>query len=334
MFFKSLLIFTALVTSVVALADKLVPFKPAATTPVEPQRVMVESVPSQCEFKGLKLPKKFSIGGAGAYGGRVIGKQIDQSGHEATQIDITVSAPEPIVLILGAYEPTIWNIGWTKKTKILAVIASGYHRQVIAGLEKKVPVLITTFENRNPCGYFYFAEEEIPKINELSTKLFGRSMDIASNAIKGSATIGVTLEKDDEIVTSNWKKVDSYFDSKAPLAGPAGVHEAVTKGILRSSTQEDIDAVIDRLEELKGVKKNAKTLMVGFEKPGNKRNLPGSGGQPYTVVKEFTYPSGLYGAHSFTFIIQKGVPTPKGEAGHSTVYDLNDPAVCKSFGCK
>lgn len=45
--------------------------------------------------------------------GRELSFQIDQSGHQATQFDITVNSPEqPVALILGAYEPTVWNIGW------------------------------------------------------------------------------------------------------------------------------------------------------------------------------------------------------------------------------
>jgi len=32
----------------------------------------------------------------------------------------------PVVLMLGAYEPTVWNIGWTQGTQIVAVMASGY----------------------------------------------------------------------------------------------------------------------------------------------------------------------------------------------------------------
>ena len=66
-----------------------------------------------CAFPDLKLPEKFAVYAAGAYSGRKISFQIDQSGHDGTQIDVAANSPEkPIVLLLGAYEPTIWNIGW------------------------------------------------------------------------------------------------------------------------------------------------------------------------------------------------------------------------------
>jgi hypothetical protein len=41
------------------------------------------------------------------------------------------------------------------------------------------------------------------------------------------------------------------------------------------------------------------------------------------VLKPFTYPAGLYGGNSATFLIPKGVPKPKGNSGHSSVYDFN-----------
>jgi len=43
----------------------------------------------------------------------------------------------------------------------------------------------------------------------------------------------------------------------------------------------------------------------------------------YVVLKEFTCPDGLYGAHSATFYVPLNVLTPKGNCGHSKIYDLN-----------
>lgn len=61
---------------------------------------------SECSFSELKLPTDFSVFAAGAYSGRKISFQIDQSGHDGTQIDVAVNSPnKPVVLMLGAYEP-------------------------------------------------------------------------------------------------------------------------------------------------------------------------------------------------------------------------------------
>ena len=90
---------------------------------------------TQCEFPNLMLPKSFVVYATGGYSGKRQNFQIDQSGHQATQFDVAVNEPQkPVVLILGAYEPSVWNIGWSPGTKIIAVLASGYHKQVIAGI--------------------------------------------------------------------------------------------------------------------------------------------------------------------------------------------------------
>ena len=83
-----------------------------------------------CGFGNLTIPEGLRVYAAGGSGGRELQFQIDQSGHEATQFDIAVNSPrQPVALLLGAYEPTIWNISWTEGTRIVAVLVSGYHRK-------------------------------------------------------------------------------------------------------------------------------------------------------------------------------------------------------------
>jgi hypothetical protein len=37
------------------------------------------------------------------------------------------------------------------------------------------------------------------------------------------------------------------------------------------------------------------------------------------VLAPMTFPGGLYGANRATFIVERGVPRPTGDPGHSTV---------------
>ena len=109
---------------------------------------------SHCRFNN-QLPNDFSLFAAGAYAGRKLNFQIDASGRHATQMDIVVNhIQKPVVLMLGAYEPTIWNMSWTSNTEIFAVMLSGYHTQVVSGLTEATKVLISTDENRGKCGIF------------------------------------------------------------------------------------------------------------------------------------------------------------------------------------
>src|SRR4051812_29504826 len=85
--------------------------------------------PPTCGFPGLRLPANLRVFVASGYGGRQSGYQIDDSGNEATRFDIAVNSPnEPVAIMLGAYEPTVWNIGWTRGTRIVAGNVWGDYR--------------------------------------------------------------------------------------------------------------------------------------------------------------------------------------------------------------
>lgn len=199
-----------------------------------------------CSFADLKLPADVAVYAAGAYSGRTLGFQIDQSGHEARQIDVTVHSPnQPVVLMLGAYEPTVWNVGWSGKTKILAVLVGGYHRQAIAGLEPDTPRINSSYDNRGPCGYFYVTPDNLAPLNPLAKRVFERPVDMVFPAVKGKVLVGTPLAVGTPLVTSSSVRPESFRDTTAPLAGPAGVADAVRKGLLRKATAADADAWAD-----------------------------------------------------------------------------------------
>jgi len=276
-----------------------------------------------CQLDVSTLPSDYRIYAAGAYAGREVNFQIDQSGHQATQIDVVVNQPnKPVALMLGAYEPTIWNVSWTQGTNIVAVFVSGYHRQTVSGLSNSIPTLISSYDNKGACGYFYVSSEDDYRINPMSRKLFGKDADMIYPASNGKVVIGkpistgMNLQRADDDPS-----VESFRDTKAPLAGSAGLEEAVRYGLIRPATQQDAEAW-------------AETVATSAPK----RDVPPVAGQAsasprvpniyrgYVVLKPFFYPAGLYGANLATFFILKGVPRPKGNPGHSAIYDFNDMA--------
>jgi len=273
---------------------------------------------SNCAFEDLKLPDEFAVYAAGAYSGRRTGFQIDQSGHEGTQIDIAVNHTKPVVLMLGAYEPTIWNIGWTPHTKIVAVIASGYHRQIIAGLKGSIPVLISSYDNHGACGYFYVDIDKLASLNPLSRRLFNRQVDMVYPAQDGKVLVGESIPAGVKLVTSTSAMPDTFHDTSAPLAGQAGLEDAVEKGGLRKATPKDAEAWAKAVIETSP--KRDEPPVKGIEIPS--LQLPRLY-HAYVVLKPFTYPAGLYGANMATFFIPKGIIMPKGNPGHSAIYDFN-----------
>ena len=187
--------------------------------------------PSVCAFEDLKLPDDFVVLGAGAYSGRRAGFQIDQSGHEGTQIDVAVNHAKPVVLMLGAYEPTIWNIVWTPNTQIVAVLASGYHRQIIAGLKGSVPTLISSYDNHGACGYFYAGSRRPAALDSLARRLFNRPVEMIYPAQDGKVLVGKSIPAGVQLLTSSPVSRETFYDKNAPLAGQEGLEDASDKGL-------------------------------------------------------------------------------------------------------
>ena len=276
-----------------------------------------------CEFTDLSLPEAFLVYAAGGYSGRKLDFQIDQSGHQATQFDLAVNSPDkPVVLVLGAYEPTVWNIGWSEGTRILGVLASGYHRQVVAGVDKKMPVLISSHENKGPCGYFYvdIKSPALERLNVISRNLFDKSVDMVYPVGKdGRIVIGEPLSQETKLVTSGEVPPEFYYDQSAPKAGKAGLDDAVAKGILRPATEEDEAAWAAEMDKMKPERDIPPVAGIG--RPGTPK--PNFRGRGYVILRPFTFPAGLYGGNSVVFVVAKGIPRPEGNPGHSPVYDFN-----------
>lgn len=281
----------------------------------------------RCEFPGLNLPAEFQVFAGGAYGGRPTVLQIDQSGHEATQMDVTVNNPgAPVILMLGAYEPAIWNVRWSKGTRIIGVLATGYHRQVIAGLPKSTPTLISTYDNRGACGYSYVSGKNLDGLNPKSRMLFGRPVDMVYPAVSGVITIGPPVASS-SLVSSPDTPLESVVDRNAPLAGEAGLTDAVRKGVIRKATAADARAWAEAVARSQPRRDIPPVAGQGIPKPSEPYFHNG-----YVVLKAFTFPAGLYGAHSATFFIPAGVPAPGGNRGHSDVYDFNT-LKCQGSAC-
>jgi hypothetical protein len=279
-----------------------------------------------CGFPGLRLPPGTRVFAAGAYAGRKLGFHIDRSGNQATRIDVAVNQPDaPVVLMLGAYDPTVWNVGWSPGTRIVAVLVGGYHRQAITGLPANVPTLVSTYDNKGPCGFFYVTAERAGQLNPIARRAFGQAVHMVWPARDGKVVIGASLRPGVALVTDRAAAdVASFRVADAQQGGPAGLAYAVRQGWLREATRADADAWLA-----------AQAARPQADEP------PIAGGRPpglidlfnaYVVLRPFTLPAGLYGAHSATFFVPKGVPRPEGELGHSVLFDFNT-LTCSGVRC-
>lgn len=130
-----------------------------------------------CSFVGLGLPVDTIVIAAGAYSGRPLLFQIDQSGNAATQFDVAIHADKPVALLLAAYAPAIWSISWSRGTRVVAVFATGYHRQVVAGLPKETPLITSSYDEKGACGYNYLSNDHgLGWINPKARSVFGAAV--------------------------------------------------------------------------------------------------------------------------------------------------------------
>ena len=292
--------------------------QPEATKPFDFQPPAQASTASACGFPSLvPADAPLKVYAAGAYGGRRLGMHIDRSGHEAGRIDVAVNEPGTrVALMLGSYDPVVWHVGWSQGTTIAAVLVGGYHHQVVTGLPEHVPVLVSTYDNKGPCGYFYVTAEKAGTLNPVARRAFGQPVDMVYPARDGRVVVGQALQGGATLSTAASAKPDEVFKVAERLAGgQAGLAHAVSQGWLREARPEDTRAWLA-----------ARATVPAADVP------PVAGGQPpgeirmhngYVVLRPFELPPGLHGAHSATFFVPKGVSRPTGDLGHSVLYDFN-----------
>ncbi len=298
--------------------------EPGATKPFDATMVATEPASANgCSFPMLDATKQpFKLYAAGAYSGRKLGMQIDQSGNEAGRIDVGVNRPgEAVALMLGSYDPTVWHVGWSRGTRIVAVLVGGYHRQVVTGLPKDVPVIVSTYDNKGPCGYFYVTAEKAPTLNPIARRAFGRGIDMLYPATQGSVLVGAAAAG---MITDASAQADSAFRIADDMAaGEAGLAYAVSRGWLREATSADADAWL----AARASRPQADVPPIAGGTPPGRMTMHNG----YVVLKPFRLPAGLHGAHSATFFVPKGVARPTGNLGHSVLYDFNTLTCAGTF---
>ena len=272
-----------------------------------------------CDLRNL-VPKEFRLFATSAYGGRATTYQIDQSGNAATEFDVAVHSPEfPVVVALASSDPTVWKIGWSAKTRIAAVVVSGSYRQIVLGMPKGTPVLVTSGSGGCPAfGNFLdggrVRDYELSKANEALRKIVGKSIDkVYPPKQRGLAVLGEP-GAGESYVTSNDYQLSDFVKAGMPKAGRAGIEEALKLGVLRVATDADL--------------RKARASVQASQRSADPRaakqaeqflDFEARLGKVWVVQSAFAMPAGLYGSHSEVFLLPEGVPEPTGNPGHSTV---------------
>jgi hypothetical protein len=321
---KIFLFLFASFVAIFSIADELKPFK--FEIDEKPEQRVGQSISQSkvCGIHNLNLPSDYVVFAASASAGRKLGFRVDKIGFEATQVDVAVNYPDaPVVLLLGAYNPVIWNVGWTKKTKIVAVVATGYYKQAITGVERNMPTLISTYEsNNNPCGYFFKNAGDIEAINKISQQLFNRDVNIVYPVSNGKVLVGRKLAKKLSLVTSGDNKPEDYYESTPALKGAAAIEYLIKNGYIRHATVEEL------LKLNKGISQHflvREEVYLDNAADGTIERVVGyrSNDRAYIVMKTFVYPPGLDEKGVALFFTPKGVSPPTGTHENAIVVDEN-----------
>ena len=296
-------------------------FQPTAFS-AEPDARTVERTPEgQIVVEGPagllgKLPPGVVVHAVGTYRGPtdLPDVQLDQSGNRVGRAEVVVNVPEkPVVLVLTAYDPTVWRVGRTPQTKIAGVIVSGYHAQALVGVDKNTPHAISTYENKGNFRYFYAykASPELLRMNDTVKRLVGREIErFVNRPVRGVFYVGDPPPEGAPVSHSDDLRVENFVDKKQRPAGQKGLEQLVQQGALRAATPADIEAWVDKASE------KYKRFNPDLRLEDHRMRV----GRTFVVLKELTLPDGLFGAHSRAFIVPDGIPIPGGPAGHNEFY--------------
>ncbi len=158
------------------------------------------SSPSKTTKIARKVPPKFQtpvltnclsadlangavIAALGAYEGRADpSAATNADNHKIGRVNLTAAqSGPPMILIVSAYNPVIWDFSKVPSNRVRAVLAMGYYDQVVKGLPHSVPVRMNSYETPDArCGEFTYAYEGGPELDKLVgnvRSMFGRDPD-------------------------------------------------------------------------------------------------------------------------------------------------------------
>lgn len=288
---------------------------------------------NRCSFEDIGLPFVFVVYAVGESAGRIIDYQIKDRDDISTEVTVYVNDPDrPVALMLVGRSVNVWQIHRTPATKIVAVYAGNHDETRVLGLGAHVPVITTDYKdevnNKSPChsiSWSYSTREEY-KFSQVAQILFGKPVyQIFSENTNSQAFfedrvfIGKPLPES-SYVQDRVQPTESLRVPNTPLAGRAGLNEAVQNGLIRRATQEELQ----RYYESGAIPSHL--FRTQFDQNGQLKYTPDRDAI-YIIQKPFRFPAGLYGPYSTQFILEKGVPMPEGSMGRSKLISL-DSQMC------
>lgn len=270
---------------------------------------------SNCQFP--TLPEEFDVFAVGTYKGlnrlKVEGYK---NGNKLTEGPVIVNRPgKNTLLVLMSYDPVVWKIRRTSGTNIIGVLIGGYHEQTVLGLVNTIPVLYGVHEGVQDCDYFYAYEagaqldRALRVIKQATSK---EPLKLITRPDDGNFLVGTKAGLDKTRLLFVESAESRRLSEASIPKGVAGLVQLQKEGKIRLATRQDIDAWVEAASEK--YRKLGDELRVGHHmRVGN----------TYVILSDVYLPDGLYGAHSVSFLLPRGMTQPRGPAGHNTFYFMD-----------
>ena len=89
-------------------------------------------------------------------------------------LKVTGQPDGPLVLVIAAYEPVLWDLS-ALRGQVKAVIAAGYHPQAVTGVAADVPVRFSSAINSagsiEACGRIHYADTNLADIKQMAGEI-------------------------------------------------------------------------------------------------------------------------------------------------------------------
>lgn len=111
------------------------------------ERLKSAPSPETTACRALNVPADASVEAVSIYEPKVAKRSIG-SKRNPEPVDLQVSKPGDVLLVLNTYEPAIWRVSAASGTRIVGVIMIGYRASKVEGIDAATPVLVVDHDGR------------------------------------------------------------------------------------------------------------------------------------------------------------------------------------------
>lgn len=289
-----------------------------------PRQEMAPATASTCFKSGTARGAR--IVAVGAYeGGLPTADTATHDGHVVKAVVVSAAkAGPPLVLVLTAYDPILWDLRQVPQGRLRAVYVTGYHAQSVLGAGRAVLRNNSDRKAAGACGdriYAYQGGANLEALDRSTQTMFGFGIGrfLGAYTQRYVAIDGPPPRRPLSIALAGAAGRDRYKIGRQ-VDGPLGLARLLAAGAIRRATRADV-ARIDAI--LTAQSPTGRLAPVRAEIYLS---------EAYVLRRPINVPTGMYGGHSATFLVPRGMDWPSDPGSHNTYWSLHT-AQCRGAGC-